>query len=121
MAKIMVVDDNKSIVTTLDVLLRKTGHDVDVAYNGDEFLDKVRDVNPDLVLLDIMMPGLKTREILAKLNDMKLKDLKIILLTAVRMGEDEVKELKTKSNIVDYITKPYDLDDFLARIETALK
>ena len=120
MARIMIVDDEPDLVATLRDLVRKAGHEIFTAGNGQEFLDSVEKSRPDLVLLDIMMPGLSTRQILDKLKEKKLRGLKVILLTVVRMGEDESKELLKNPPIVDYITKPFDITALMKRIKKQL-
>ena len=70
MAKIMIVDDNRDIVETLKTIMEKEGHTTNVAYNGEEFLKKVDEFKPNLVLLDVMMPGLTTEKIMEKLKEM---------------------------------------------------
>lgn len=120
MARIMIVDDEPDLVATLKELVRKAGHEAVTAGNGQEFLDRVGKARPDLVLLDIMMPGLSTREILDGLREKRLPRLKVILLTVVRMGEDESRELLKSPPIVDYITKPFDITALMKRIKKQL-
>lgn len=119
MSKIMIVDDNKDIVETLKTIMEMENHQTDEAYNGEEFLGKVETARPDLVLLDVMMPGLKTKEILSKLNEKKIQ-IKIILVTVVRFSDDEKKILMTDFHIKDYITKPFDVPDLITRVRAVL-
>jgi DNA-binding response OmpR family regulator len=102
----------------LNLMIRKEGYTTLTAENGDDFLSKIDDFQPDLVTLDVMMPGLTTREILDKLKDKKTKP-KIILLTVVRYSEEEKQKLYQKG-IVDYVTKPFELDDLTYRIHKFL-
>jgi len=120
MAKIMVVDDNRDIVETLKNIMEMEGHEVEIAYNGEEFLDKVESINPDLVLLDVMMPGLKTIEIFKGSAEKNLENLKIILVTVVRFSEAEMEVLMEEIKIVDYVTKPFDVPDLIKRVKKAL-
>jgi two-component system alkaline phosphatase synthesis response regulator PhoP len=115
MTKIMVVDDETDLREMLDLYLVKEGFETNTAENGVDFLKKIDDFEPDLVTLDVMMPGLKTTEILEKLKEKKSKP-KIILLTVVRYTDSEKQKLYQMGNIVDYVTKPFDLDDLLERI-----
>jgi DNA-binding response OmpR family regulator len=115
MTKIMVVDDETDLREMLDLYLRREGFETNTAENGVDFLKKIDDFKPDLVTLDVMMPGLKTTEILEKLKEKKSKP-KIILLTVVRYTDSEKQKLYQMGNIVDYVTKPFDLDDLLERI-----
>ena len=96
-------------------------HVTETAFNGEEFLNKVEKTKPDIVLLDVMMPGLKTKEILAKLKEKGLGNLKIILVTVVRFSEEERKVLTSEYNIRDYVTKPFDVPDIMKRVREQLK
>jgi DNA-binding response OmpR family regulator len=117
--KIMIVDDNPDIVETLKTIMEAEGQKTDTAYNGKEFLAKTKKAKPDLVLLDVMMPGLTTKEIIEKLKAMKLK-LKILLVTVVRFSDEEKDILMKSYNIVDYITKPFDVADLVKRVKAQL-
>jgi DNA-binding response OmpR family regulator len=121
MAKIMIVDDHKDTVDTLSKIAEKMGHKADTAYNGRELLNKIGKSKPDLVLLDVMMPGLTTKQILSKLKEKNLGKLKIILVTVVRFADEERDALLKDTNIVDYITKPFKVTDMMERIKKQLK
>ena len=84
------------------------------------FLNKLDNFNPDIVTLDVMMPGLTTKEILGKLKNMK-RNPKIILLTVIRFSEEEKKKLYEMGNVVDYVTKPFEIDDLLDSIKKFAK
>ena len=118
MTKIMIVDDETDLREMLNLMIRKEGYETATAYDGDDFLNKIDEFQPDLVTLDVMMPGLTTREILEKLPEKKTKP-KIILLTVVRYSEEEKQKLYQKG-IVDYVTKPFELDDLTYRIHKHL-
>ena len=121
MAKVMIVDDHKDIVETLKIIMEKEGYETATAFNGEDLLAKVENVNPDLILLDVMMPGLTTKQILEKLKEKKLDRINIIMVTVVRFSEDEKKSLMKDFNIVDYITKPFDVPDLVNRVSKQLK
>lgn len=116
MIKIMIVDDETDLREMLDLMIKKEGFETFTAENGDDFLRKIDEFQPDLVTLDVMMPGLTTREILEKLPEKKTKP-KIILLTVVRYSEEEKQKLIQKG-IVDYVTKPFELDVLINAINT---
>ncbi|MCX9012705.1 MAG: response regulator [Candidatus Methanoperedens sp.] len=120
MAKIMIVDDNRDIAETLKTIMEIEKHETELAFNGEEFLSKVENVKPDLVLLDVMMPGLKTKEILMKLKEKGLGDLKIMLVTVVRFSDEERKVLMEQFKIRDYVTKPFDVPNLINRVRKAL-
>jgi DNA-binding response OmpR family regulator len=116
-AKVMIVDDHKDITDTLKTIVEKIGCQTEVAYNGMELLQKVEKFNPDILLLDVMMPGYTTKTILTKLKEKNLGKIKIILVTVVRFEEQEIKSLMSEFNIVDYITKPFTINDLIERIK----
>jgi DNA-binding response OmpR family regulator len=111
----MIVDDEADLREMLDLYLKREGFETNTAEDGADLLKKIDDFEPDLVTLDVMMPGLKTTEILEKLKEKKSKP-KIILLTVVRYTNSEKQKLYRMGNIVDYVTKPFDLDDLMDRI-----
>ena len=115
MTKIMIVDDEPDLREMLNLMLNKEGFETELAEDGTEFLNKIDSFDPDLVTLDIMMPGLTTSEILKKLKDKKSKP-KIILLTVVRYSDEEKKKIFDMGNIVDYVVKPFDIDELTEKI-----
>ena len=116
LTKIMIVDDESDFREMLKIMLTKEGFVTETAVNGSDFLEKVDDFHPDIVTLDVMMPGLKTERILEQLKIKECKP-KIILLTVVRYSEDEEKKLLEKKYIVDNIKKPFDFDDFICTVK----
>jgi len=115
MTKIMIVDDETDLREMINLILHKEGFETATAENGEDFLSKIDEFQPDLVTLDVMMPGLTTREILEKLKEKKTKP-KIILLTVVRYSEEEKQKLY-QHGIIDYITKPFELDYLIQTIQ----
>lgn len=115
MSKIMVVDDEQDLREMIDLMMKKEGYDTQIAIDGVDFLNKIDGFQPDLVTLDVMMPGLTTKEILTKLKNKKSKP-KIILLTVVRFSDEEKKRL-FKMGIVDYVTKPFEFDNLLETVK----
>jgi len=112
MTKIMVVDDETDLREMVNLLLKKEGYETQMAKDGEDFLCKIDEVQPRLVTLDVMMPGLTTREILERLKEKDCKP-KIILLTVVRFSEEEKQQIFEMGNVIDYITKPFELDDLV--------
>ncbi len=118
--RILVVDDHPINVELLQVKLERQGMDVSVAYNGRECLDIVEKANPDLILLDIMMPEMDGIEVCQRLkSNPATKTIPIIFVTAKVSKEGKLEGLD--AGAVDYITKPVDLDETLARIHTQLR
>ena len=109
MTKVMVVDDEPDLREMINLMIKKEGHETQVAENGDDFLEKIDGFAPDVVTLDVMMPGLTTKEILERLKEKK-SNPKIILLTVVRFSDDEKEKILKMGNVVDYITKPFEFD-----------
>lgn len=118
--KILIVDDEPSIVLALESLLKANKYTVETAYNGKEGLDISKNFNPDLILLDVMMPfidGFEFSSIVRK--DKQLKDVKIIFLTA--KGELSDKNDGYKKGCDDYIVKPFSSEKLLSKIKYFLE
>ena len=115
--KIMIVDDEEGIVELVTAILEEEGYEVITAMDGKECLEKLKKVKPDLILLDMMMPGMSGREVCEKIRkNPKTKNLKIVFLTVARFSEMGKGVLK-KLNVLDYITKPFDNKDLIRRIK----
>ena len=112
MTKIMVVDDEIDLREMISLMLKKEGYETQMAKDGEDFLSKIDEFQPDLVTLDVMMPGLTTREILELLKEKDCKP-KIILLTVVRFSDEEKQQIFEMGNVIDYITKPFELDELV--------
>ena len=119
MSKIMIVDDEPDIREMINLILSKNGYDTEMAIDGNEFLEKVDTFDPDLVTLDVMMPGPMTREILEKLQEKK-SNPKIILVTVIRYSDKSRQKIMERKNIVDIISKPFEVDYFLNTIKQHL-
>ena len=91
----MVVDDEPDIRSTVKTILTKAGYKVLLAVNGDDCLRQLKNEKPDLILMDIMMPGTPVREVVGK-----IKTIKIAYLSVVRVSEAEKKELIGQKNII---------------------
>jgi CheY-like chemotaxis protein len=118
MAKtVMVVDDEDSLLELLRAVLETVNYKVITASSGDECLMKLKTVKPDLVLLDMMMPGMSGRETCEKIRaDPKTKSLKVAFVTVAKFSESGKEKLK-EMKVSDYITKPFDNADLLARVK----
>ncbi|OFW59969.1 MAG: hypothetical protein A2W01_08650 [Candidatus Solincola sediminis] len=120
--KILVVDDDPDITDVLDSLLESEGYDVVIAHDGEEGLDKIKEENPDLVILDLLMPKLDGYGVCKTLQDprwSRWKDIPIIVLTSVVEDVSQRRyELETgvRMNVDDYIEKPIDPDAVLDRV-----
>jgi len=116
MSKIMVVDDEQDLREMISLMMEKEGYEIEEAKDGSDFLNKIDEFQPDLVTLDVMMPGLTTKDILEQLKEKQTKP-KIILLSVVQFSEGEKNKIFAMGNIVDYITKPFDLSEFIETVE----
>ncbi|PIZ50902.1 hypothetical protein COY27_05460 [Candidatus Woesearchaeota archaeon CG_4_10_14_0_2_um_filter_33_13] len=115
---ILSVDDEDDICISVKEVLQDAGFQVETASNGAEMLKRLEKIKPDLILLDVLMPGLTTREVLAELKKRKIK-IPIIFLTVVRLSEAAKKDIM-KENMVDYIEKPFNNADLVRRVKKAL-
>ena len=120
MAKVMVVDDEEDLRNLVKMVMEKEGFEVESAEDGNDFLEKVDRFQPDIVILDVMMPGPSTKEILRKLRE-KGVDSKIVLLTVVRFSNDEIRKLSEMGNVVGYMTKPFDIPELVSEINKHVK
>jgi len=116
-AKILIVDDETRIVDILNYNLRKEGYETIYANDGETGLSLALAENPDLVLLDIMMPGLDGYEVCKRLR--KVSQVPIIMLTA--KAEEADKVLSFELGADDYITKPFGVREMLARVMANLR
>ena len=116
-AKILIVDDEKTIVDILAYNLRKEGYEIIEAHDGKKGLELALSENPDLVLLDIMMPGLDGYEVCTRLR--KVSQVPVIMLTA--KAEESDKVLSFELGADDYITKPFGVREMLARVMANLR
>ena len=120
-AKILVVEDDSTIRTLLGMALDGAGFkDVEMAGRGDDGLDAARRGRPDLVLLDIMLPGLDGFTVARRIRETpELAATRIIMLTARTQPDDIVRGLEAGGD--DYVTKPFDRKVLLARIHAVLR
>jgi len=116
-AKVLIVDDETTIVDILAFNLRKEGYETIEANNGETGLRLALSENPDLVLLDIMMPGMDGLEVCKRLR--KSSQVPVIMLTA--KAEETDKVLSFELGADDYITKPFGVKEMLARVMANLR
>ena len=115
--RVLVVDDEKLIVKGIRFSLEQDGMEVDCAYDGEEALAYARDNDYDMILLDIMLPKLDGFEVCQQIRE--FSDVPIVMLTA--KGDDMDKILGLEYGADDYITKPFAIEELLARIRAALR
>jgi len=116
MAKtILVVDDEEDIRESVRMILEKNGYRVLTAEDGDDCLRVLKEEKPDLILLDIMMPGTPVTEVIKS-----IPDIKIAFMSVVRISDARKKGLCTQENIVDFFQKPFGINDLVDRVELLL-
>jgi two-component system, OmpR family, alkaline phosphatase synthesis response regulator PhoP len=116
-AKILVIDDEPSITNLVAAYLAQEGFEVHTAADGPDGLLAARTFKPDLIILDIMLPGLDGLEVLARLR--RESDVYVILLTARTEETDRVVGLSVGAD--DYVTKPFSARELVARVKAALR
>jgi DNA-binding response OmpR family regulator len=117
--KILIVDDEVDLVETVRFPLEMEGYHVLVSYNGEDALNQARKENPDLILLDLMLPKLDGYKVcrLLKFDD-RYKHIPILMLTAKTQDKDKILGMETGAN--EYITKPFEMDDLLKKVKAYL-
>lgn len=119
-ARILVVEDEEDLASLVEVNLDLAGHEVVVARDGGEGLEKAREVRPDLVLLDVMMPVLNGWQVLQRLKDDEdLEDIPVVMLTALSEERDLIRGHLTGA--VQYVTKPFEMRALLSAVEESLR
>ena len=115
--KILVVDDERPIVEILKINLQKENYIVFEAYDGEDAVDKARTINPDLILLDVMLPKHDGFSVCRKIRD--FSTVPIIMLTAREEEVDKVLGLELGAD--DYMTKPFSVRELMARIKANMR
>ena len=117
MARVLVVDDEKLIVKGIRFSLEQDGYEVDCAYDGDEAIERAKEREYDVVLLDVMLPGHDGFEVCQTIRE--FSEMPIIILTA--KGDDMDKILGLEYGADDYITKPFNILEVKARIKAIMR
>ncbi len=120
MTKVLVVEDDKDLAELLAYNLKKEGYEVFVCLKGAEAIKLIESENPDLVLLDVMLPdfdGFRIAEYIR--NSEEVKDIPIVFITAKDMEQDKLKGFNLGAD--DYITKPFSVKELVARVKAVLR
>lgn len=115
--RILVVDDEERMVRFIRLNLEHDGFQVSEAFNGKEALQKIRDVTPDLILLDVMMPDIDGFEVLETVRE--VSQVPVIMLTAKGEEDDRVRGLELGAD--DYVTKPFSPRELVSRVKAVLR
>jgi len=120
MSEILVVDDDRDVAQSIELALRRRGFRVILAATGVDALKTLRRHRPDLVILDVLMPGMNGLEVCHRLrSDTNLADLPIIFLTARGQEKDRIEGLRAGAD--DYMPKPFNLEELILRVKAVLR
>ena len=116
---ILIVDDEQDIVETLKFILEANGYKCYCAYNGEDGLNQAKEIKPDLIILDVMMPKINGYKISRLLKyDNKYKDIPIIMVTARSQEQDKL--IGEETGVNEYISKPFELEEILDAVRKYL-
>ena len=123
--KILIVDDDPDLVESVRIILESKGYEVEAAYDGVEGLQKVKEFNPDLIVLDVMMPKKNGYEVCRELkSDPKYSNIPILLLTAVvsqiPSSSQYTLDQGMETEADDYVDKPVEPEELVRRVEVLL-
>ena len=119
-ARVLVVDDEPDLVRILQFGLKAAGYEVESAYDGQEGLKKAREMKPDIILLDLMLPKLDGYKVCRLLKfDERYKHIPIMILSARTQEGDQTLAHELRAN--RFMTKPYDFQEILGHIQALLK
>jgi DNA-binding response OmpR family regulator len=117
--KILIADDEPSIVTAVEFLLRREGYEVEIARDGSEALERIEASRPDLVVLDVMMPQKSGYEVCRSIREREdWRDIKIIMLSAKGRDAEVTKGMTMGADV--YVTKPFSTRDLMGRVRALL-
>ena len=119
MKKIMVVDNEPDIVDLTRTVLEIGGYEVIPAYSGEECLEKLEQEPVELILLDIMMPGMSGWDVFNRIKQKNI-DTKVVFMSVLEISEKR-KQILLDEGLSDYIMKPYDKDTLLDKVDQILK
>lgn len=117
--QILLIEDEYNIASFISQGLQESGYKVFIAYNGENGLELFREKTIDLIILDLILPGIDGREVARKIRESERQDIPIIMLTALGSTENVVKGLDSGAD--DYLIKPFKFKELLARIRALLR
>jgi len=118
MAKILVVDDDPEISSLVQYTLESMGHNVKVCENGRDVIDSIKEFKPDLMVMDVMLPGIDGYSLTTKISeDPDMMKIPIIVLSALEPSRSMFSKF---SQVSAFLTKPFNTDDFLEAIKNAI-
>ncbi len=117
MAKILVIEDELKILQIIEAYLKKEGYQVYTAIDGRRGLDQAKQLNPDLIILDLMLPGLSGEQLLTEVR--QVSDVSVIILSAKTSEDQRIFGLNIGAD--DYLTKPFSPRELVARVQAQLR
>ena len=118
--RILFVDDNRNFCETIADVLTMEGFDMFLAYNGDEAIKKAKEVSPDLIVIDVVMPGMDGFELCENVrNNVDLKNLPVIMMTGFDNKDNKLKSFYSGSSA--YLVKPFNVKDLIVKINELLE
>jgi len=118
--KILIIEDEKDIAELIAFNLQRKSFDTQIACDGIKGLQQVLDYQPDLIILDLMMPGMDGLSVKEELShDARTRDIPVIILTARSQTDDKIKGLEAGAD--DYMTKPFSPKELVLRVQNLLK
>ena len=118
MAKILIVDDDTEISSLVKYAVESVGHEVQVCENGREVMDKLNDFMPELLILDVMLPGIDGFSLATEITEnKKFESMPIIVLSALEPSRTMFQKF---TQVSAFLSKPFNTDDFLESVKTAL-
>jgi DNA-binding response OmpR family regulator len=117
MNKILIVDDEPNILLSLEYLFKKEGYEVFIARDGEEAMGIIKDSEPELVILDIMMPKVDGYEVCRHIKE-NIKSVKVVFLTAKSKKHDLKKGMEMGADL--YLTKPFSNKDLVAQVKSLM-
>jgi DNA-binding response OmpR family regulator len=115
--RILVVDDEERICIVLGTKLKAAGHEALIANDGKRAIEMVRDAKPDIVILDLLLPGMSGFDVLKELR--RISKVPVIILSVKGADDDKIRGLQLGAD--DYLPKPFNPDELLARIEAVMR
>ena len=115
MKTILIADDDPDVRESVKTILEKQGYNTLTAVDSDYCVKKVKVESPDLILLDIMMPGSGVKDVLDKVKDVKIAFMSVVWISSARK-----QGLCEPENVVDFIQKPFDANDLINRVQLIL-
>lgn len=122
MKKILIIDDDADLTFTIEAILKYAGFEAIIANDGQTGINQSRTHQPDLILLDIMMPGMNGADFIKKLKaDNSLKNIPVLFLTGLVDFESESEQITVGDQTYDSIPKPFENEKLIEKVKIALK